>query len=240
MLTLTQIVALANTWGGSGGLDNDSSVDFSSMTAAAVVPVNWAIRTISKQIKQLDPKIALTLTADLDTYALRGGAFSRKVIRPYRVYINGVGLLSASREGFGIWTLSELDRIRRMWRTDSSDVPTAACHYGESLVLHPKPTAAVVAQSNHFVCGTYMAADMAYTSPSANPDLPEELHEAVAYLAVVRSTLPNVTEAEAWQRLNAFNAEWKEAAAEIRKEHERTLAAWGTTSGSHFREEIWT
>lgn len=238
MMTGTQIVAmaLANL---QVDLDYKGVVDLTSFPSALPY-LNWAIRTISIQIKQLDPSIAMTLVLDQDTYQLRNTAqFSRKVLRVYRVIINGNPLLTARGMDYGLWSYDELERKRANWRIDPEGVPVRAVPFGQSLILNPKPSQAVLDAGGNYVMGTYLAADMLSSDGANSPDLPEELHEALAYLIAVRASMPNVTEDEGWKRLQSYSSEWSGMAEALRMENQRLIDSWGTTTATHYDTEIW-
>lgn len=221
--------------------DLDDSYGESPTAQQQVDSVNWAIRTISKHIIQFNPKITFTLTAGTAIYDLRDtNVVSSKVIKPYQVVINGNILWNAGHSEYGLWTLAELERSNPSWRTASNSTPTKAVYYGNGkILLNPPPTAEIVSAGNNYVSGQYLAADMTTGQTASSPDLPVELHESVAYLAAVKSAIPYVTEQEGWQRLQAFNAEWKAVADEVRQENKVALVSWGSTSGYAYDDFIW-
>lgn len=236
-VTLTSILDLRTR---NLAFDLDSAYGESETLQQQVDSVNWAIRAISARIFQYDPKITLTLTAGMADYNLRDTAVvSRKIIRPFSVCINGSMLWDASRNDYGMWTLAELERRNPSWRTDTSSIPTKAVYYGGNrLLLHPTPTADVVSAGNNFISGQYLAANLTTSDGSNSPDIPEELHEAIAYYAAAHSALPNLSENEAWQRVSAYNAEWQSSADTIRRENLRAIQSWGSTAGDYTRDYL--
>jgi hypothetical protein len=213
--------------------DLDEKYLGSATTQQKVDTINKGIRTISKQIFQYDPKIALTLTADQNSYDLRNTAVvAKKVIRPYQVIINKNMLWNAAYNEYGIWTLAELERNSPSWRTDPSATPSKAVYYGnQKLILHPAPTQAIIDAGNNYISGQYLAANLTTSDLSNYADIPEELHEAVCYCAAAFVSLPNLSEQEAWQRVGAYNSEWKTYAEQMRQENMRAIQATGSTSG---------
>ena len=221
--------------------DVDDKYGSSPTTQQKVDSVNMAIRTMSKRIFQYDPMITFTLTAEQASYNIRDTAVvQRKIIRPYSVIINGNPLYNAANQEWGVWSLAELERIAPKWRTDTSGTPSKAVYYGNNkLVLHPKPTAQVVSDGNNYISGQYLAKNMTTSELAGEPDIPEELHEALAYLAAYYSALSHTSEEEGWHRLAQYNQEWQQFAEEVRRENMRAIQAVGSTSAADTRHFIW-
>lgn len=221
-------------------LDDSTGGGSTPTTAQKLTSVNAAIRQIAIHVQQYDPAIPLTLTADQDTYNLRSlSVVTKRVVRPYQVIVNGYPLYNAARTERGLWTLQELERVYPGWRSTDAGTPARAVQIANSkLILHPKPNSTVVSAGENYVSGTYIPPNYSDSDLATEPDLPEELHEAVAYLAAVKSALPFVSEAEGWQRLTAFNGEWAAAADEVRRDNVRLLQSWGSTSGYAWRDSV--
>ena len=153
--------------------------------AQQLLSLNWALRNIGARLNQYDPKITFTLVADQAEYDLRDTAtpvVSRKVVKPFVVYVGGNPLYQVDGS-LGVWSLEQLSRHRTTYLTGSSGTPTVAAFYNQTkLWLDPKPSAV---GSNNFISGTYMPADMAQDDDE--PDIPEELHEALAYYEIGRA-----------------------------------------------------
>lgn len=182
----------------------------------ALDSVNEAIRVISKRIFQFDPLITMTVVDGTPTYDLGSASFSRKILCPFRVYINKTPLrgYETSRETYGLWTWEQFEFRNPDFLRASSGTPTIGVYYNETIRLYQTPSATTVSNGGNYVAGQYMAANVLIGGVSAAPDIPEELHEAIAYLAASRSALPQATEQEAWQRLTAYRATWMEAVNE--------------------------
>lgn len=224
-MTLQQLIDLKISF---QQLDLDDRDGTAPTTAQQVASVNWAIRAISRLIFQYDPSIAFTPIADQDGYDLRGTAFSRKILRPYLVVINGNPLRTANGDDYGFWTLTEFEKIAPGWRTLTSGIPFRAAYQGTRLWLNPKPTADVVTAAGCYVAGQYMAADMTVSDLALSPDIPEELHECLAFFAAAKASLPFLTEQEAWQRAQAINAEWQDLVGQVRRENIGQIQNFGT------------
>ena len=207
--------------------DLDSEYGTSETEQQKIDSVNWAIRTVATRLVLIDNNITLNLVADQQDYNITSTSPTTtcelsdgsevRVIRPFYVLINGT-YLRAPTGRKGLWTMQELDEFWTAWRTQAAGSPTAAVSYRgrEWLRLVPKPSAAVVAAGNNFIVGQYTPRLMDDTELEEHLPIHGEVHEAVAYLAAFRSALPQVSEAEGWQRLRAYNAEWLEVIDAIR------------------------
>lgn len=197
--------------------------------------INHALRITSRKLHLFDPMVTLTLTAEQAAYDIRDlDVVSKRVVKPLRVIINGNQLFAANHVVYGLWSFDELERLRQSWRTDTSATPTKAAWSGSGtskIYLHPKPNSTVVADANNYIAGFILAPDLA--ADDDVPQIPEELHEMVAYLAAFHGSLPNASEQEGWQRLSAYKSEWTSMVEEIGRESERTatgtmsLEGWG-------------
>lgn len=191
--------------------------------------INFGIRTVSRFIKQFDPSMIVTLPDTTGQYDLRM-VCSRKCIEARAVYVNGNPIYNASGKRAGMWTMDEVERFfSPTWRTDTGGISRAAFQLDHLLYLVPAPTAAVTSVR---LAGTYLAANMFLTIDDGNePDLPEELHEAVVRIAAAYAADPFCTEQEGLARLQRFQASAMEDMKDIRRRNERLMQSWGSTSG---------
>jgi hypothetical protein len=169
--------------------------------------VNYGIRCVSVGARcNYDHKIVLTLAADTHVFDCRDittPVVGKKVLEPRRVTINGKFLRNPNGE-YGMWTMPELENDCPSYQTYTSSKPSRAVWLpGNKLLLSRPPNAATVTDGNNFISGWHVAADIA-ASDSAQPDLPEELHEAVVDCAAIYAATPSASEAEGWQRLVAY------------------------------------
>ena len=204
--------------------------------AQIVAQLNWAQRTIAKRIEPFDPKITLTLVQNQDTYNLRDittPVVSKKVFRVQRVMINGGFLLTRDLRDYGLWSLDELQTYASTWITDSADTPTKAVQDGTQLILHPKPSSTF---SNNYISGYYLPADLLDPGTSDNtPDLPEEVHEAMALLTAVYASDPVVSEAEGLARLQRYSGRAAEAIEQVALDLQDSRSPFEGTLDSYFR-----
>ena len=234
-MTGTQILNLMNYFG--DGIPNYAGQSLTS--DQALLQINWALRTISKRLKQWDGLIVWTLTAGTRSYLYRNtSVFSRKIVNPLYVVINDQPLLDANNKRAGLWTMAEADRIIPGWRNVSNGKPYACVMSGsEKLTLVYPPDQATVDAGASYVAGTYLAADLAALSET--PDIPAELHECIAYLAAVRAG-GVLAEGEVWNRMARMNDEWPALVDEHARLNSNAIMEWGTTSGTNIPDYFWT
>lgn len=218
--------------------DNDIADNLgANPTDAQLVPyVNWAIRSIARKIKQINVYIPITLTANQSTYNLNAGVgisttVASQVTRLHRVFINNNVINKPNGQTPGMWSYNEIERWNPSYRSQPSGQPIAAAQFGNNLLLYPAPSSAVASGSGNYVVAEYLPAEMSASNLSVSPDLPNELHEAVAYLAAIRIQAPNITEAESYQRLNLYQSFIGDAIAEVKKQNEATIQDFGSTFG---------
>jgi hypothetical protein len=198
-----------------------------------VAQLNYGVRSVSRFIKQFDPSITMTPVADQNYLDLRDvdtPAVSKKVIEARFVVINGTVLRRPDRSR-GLYKYQEAERYFSNWRAESSGTPRGAWQIGDKLYFNCPVSSTVVSTASNYIGGKYLAADMVYGADVA-PDIPEELHEAVAYCGAIFASLPTVGETTAMNRVMAYRAEWQEAAKEIRRRNMKYANDFGVTPGS--------
>lgn len=198
--------------------------------------INMAYQILARRLKIYDPKVTLTLYADDDVIDLRvttgstNNKVSKRVWKAEYVIIGGNPLLDASGKEYGLWSMDELERECPGWRTASSGTPSIAAYYTSTKIrLYPKPSAA---GSNNFVSGLVIPADL--SADADVPDIPEEIHEVIAFLAAVFASSPMASENEAWARLQKYEGGfWMRLVDEIAQQNENLLQTWGSTYDVH-------
>ena len=209
-----------------------------SPTAAELVAqINWGIRVFARRWHLLDNRITFTISNPIAS--TNGAKFnirdtttpvvSKRVVLPYVVYIGGQPLYDWNGNP-GLWSISQLDQRVSGWQTESSNTPYRAAYLGNGkLLLSPPPA---TAGSNNFIAGTYLPADLTNgTDDAASPDLPDELHEALAYFVAQHVALPTATEQEQWEKLKVYNQEWMSLVTEIATENRNAIEGPWTDSG---------
>lgn len=231
-LTLTTLIAkqaefLVN--------DLDNSAGEAPTTQQSTDQVNWALRTISRELYLFDSRITFTPTASTPIQLLRGsGVAGKRIVQPYMVTINGSPLMRCDGRNYGLWSMPELWDLNPKWQTGADGTPTLAVYKGNNeLILYAPPTAAVVSAAQNYIAGQILAPDLSSSSPGTSdvPAIPEECHEAIAYLAAVLAAMPVATEGEQWKRLQEFNASWVATIDEIARENRDAMQSWGSTAG---------
>lgn len=228
-MTLATIRAMVTNFTTDFHLDN--YVAASPSSAELTAQVNWAIRLFSKRtFCNFDPEITFTLTASTSLYDCRDvsapAVVSRKILLPLFVTINGAVLRSPSGRFGGLWSFSQLTRSNPGFQTEDSGTPTRAIWLpNNKMLLSVPPDADVVTAGENYIAGAYLAADMADGADDANsPDVPEEYHEVLAYMASVKAGSPRATEAEAWNSIANYDQEaWREIREMANDNHNRLM-----------------
>jgi len=239
-MTLSTIRTLVTDFGAM--LDNYRG---DSPTAAELTAqINWGIRIFARKLHLFDNRITFTISNPIAS--TNGAKFnirdtttpvvSKRVLKPYVVYIGGQPLNDWNGRP-GLWSISQLDQDNSGWQTESSNTPRKACYLGNGkLLLSPPPSAA---GSNNFIAGTYLPTDLINSTDDANsPDLPDELHEALAYFVAQHVALPTTTEEEQWLKLKTYNGEWMELVSEIASENMNAIEGPWTDSGWGYGKTI--
>lgn len=171
--------------------------------------INHAIREVGRRLYLYDARITLTLSSPIAStnsaqFDLRDTAntVSRKVLEPHVVWIGGYPLKDYEDKP-GLLSLSQLNTMRPKWPTESSSTTNRAVYLGHGvLLLSPPPSSA---GSNNFISGTYLPADMTHGSDDGNePDIPEELHEYLAWFAAADAAEPASTTPEQLSIINRY------------------------------------
>jgi hypothetical protein len=201
--------------------------------------INWAYKIIARKCC-LAAKTPITLVNNQNTYNLRDTVtpvVGVAIIRPVLVWINANGtstaLYDANQRDFGLWTIDELTRMYPSWINDGQNPPTKAVFLNfDTLLLHPTPDATTAGNSGHFVFGQYMPADL--VSDSDVPALPEEIHEAIGWLAAQLATTPTASDDQAWARIAKYSEFWTQIIQEVADANERNFQAFGASHGYYF------
>lgn len=244
-MTLSTIRTLVTDF----GIYLDNYRGDSPTAAELTAQTNWGIRVFARKLNLFDPRIAFTLNPVTssnsakfyirDTVGLAAGPYTattpatpvvaKRVIKPYGVYISGKPLYDWNGN-VGLWSLSQLENDVPSWRTENAGTATKAVYVGNGMLLLSAPPSAV--GSNNFISGTYIPTDLINSTDDANsPDLPDELHEALAYFVAQHAGMPTATEQEQWSKLAAYKGEWMDLVNEIAMENRNAIEGPWTDTG---------
>lgn len=214
--------------------DLDSFQGESESEADAIQCLNYALRRIARKIHLVDNNITLNTVTNQQDYDLEDtatpvcqlGATAVEVVRPYYVVINGTTLCGPTYRR-GVWTMEQMDVFRPAWRDEAAGIPNAAAivRGGQYLRLLPKPSASVTSAR---ISGQYIPKALTTSDDAVQLPLPKICHEPLVYLSSVFSAIPNVSEAEGWQRLKAFNEAWMKDIEMLERENLARAAYTGS------------
>ena len=191
--------------------------------------VNFAMRLMSREMHLVNPKVQLRLKANQSIVNYQDtDQVEQTVVRPYHVTIDGNKLWNARRDSYGLWTYGQFVQEHPTWESASSGTPTIAATFGSrQFILFEPASAAIAAQTDHYIAGQVLCNRLTGVRPYDDParqGFPDEFHEGIAYLASVFAARPNVTEQEGLQRLAMFNAEWEAYCKAARNENRRLFS----------------
>ncbi|HMS54214.1 MAG TPA: hypothetical protein PKA27_02340 [Fimbriimonadaceae bacterium] len=195
--------------------------------------LNWAIETVSVEIRQVDQAVPFTLVAGQASYPLiKGSNLTKTVLEPHLVVINGNPLRTASGRDYGLWAMSELNYFRPTWRTSENATPSAAAGQGGNvLILDPPPTADVVSAGESYIAGIVKAEGL--TALTETPDLPADTHMALAAYTAIRIAKPAAASVEAASILQGLAPDAAQAVARAKDRNDLALSETGDTFGAY-------
>ncbi len=205
-----------------------------SPTDAQIIPyINWAIRSIARKTKQIKAYIPINLIANQNTYSLNGGGIAStsqvsQITKVHRVFIDNSVMNKPDGRTPGVWAYNEIERYDPNYRAATSGQPIAAAQLANNLILYPAPTLGITSGTN-FMVAEYLPPDLTISDLNNSPDLPVELHEAVAYLAAIRISTPQITEQESYQRLATYQGYLNETIEAVKKQNEASIWDTGST-----------
>lgn len=213
-------------------MDLDNFAGESPSSSDTRAQLNAALRWVSRYIHLFNPKVTLTLTAGTQIYNIQDVTtpiVSHRCIRPLTCMINGARLYGEDRRSYGMWNYGAFIQAFPTWETVDDAAPFVALLYQEGkLILHPTPVAATVSAGNNFLASYVLAADLSASGDV--PDIPVDCHEAIACLAAVWASDPQIAEDEALQRVGRYNARAYEALQDTRNTNKNVTALFGNPS----------
>lgn len=203
--------------------------------------INQAQRIIGRKLFLMG-ETPLTLTAGTSTYNLRDNAtpiVGVRIVRPEIVYINNVPLLDASGMHYGMWSYDELLNSTQNWKTTSQSVPDKAIFLSTgNLILHPTPNSTAAGYTNT-VFGQYLPNDLVNNNDVPDMGIPEEIHEAIAYLASRIAISPTISGDEAWKKLQDYDTYWTQIIESTAQQNQATMQTWGSTDDGDINDLMW-
>lgn len=170
--------------------------------------INHAIREVGRRLYLYDARITLDLSSPITNtnsaqFDMRDtDVVSRKVIEPHVVWISEYALRDYEGKP-GMLALNQLNTLRPKWPTESSGTTSYAVNLGNGRLLLSPPPAGT--ETNCFISGTYMPADMVHGEDDAEePDIPEELHEYLAWFAAADAAEPTTTTPDQISIINRY------------------------------------
>jgi hypothetical protein len=146
--------------------------------------LNRAQERVAKRIYWYDPNITVTLTANIGAYNKSGAAFSSRILRLMRAWVNGTEI--------AVRPFQHFEQEWPDWRTSATPAtPQVVTAYGSTILYHVPPDAACVAAAGNKAAALALPAAMvAAAANTTECALPIEAHEAVVFLAAVLAAHP--------------------------------------------------
>jgi hypothetical protein len=183
------------------GYDLDVFFSGSGTDAEVVTVLNDSLREIASMVG-IYSDVNLTTTAGTNVYAFENSAFSRTPIRIDAVYVDGNPLIDETGR-IGIYPYGVFNNVYRDWRSATQGTISRASVLNDSLILYltPNATKTLVVSCQHYP----LPLDAA--TGSASPELPLDLHAALAAEAAYRIAMPTAIEAQQINRLALMRAD---------------------------------
>ena len=220
MTTQELIDLLKSTSGNLLSYDLDSYFGETPSEAQIVTLLNQAKNIIGEYLFIVNPSITFTPTANSFQQNIQDTTtpvVSSKVLKPLRVVVNGITL--RGMDGYGVMSYGDFENSYPSFRLASSGQPTIAVQLGNGkLGLYMKPDQSY---SNSYIVGQVLPADLSASSLSAEPDMPADLHIAIAYLAAVIAAEPTAAVQEQFMRLDRYSKHYRDRIERARADNVR-------------------
>ena len=207
--------------------------------ADSIEQVNWAMRTMARKLFLFDANITLTLVdtqAEYDLNDRTTPVVSVRCIKPITVYIDQLPLKNQKGER-GVWDWFSFEEAHPSYLSvDDAQPYLAVAMPNNKLRMYPAPDATAAALTNT-IAGQYIPDNLTASDLSNQLPLPEEVHEALCFMAAEKTAMPMQSEAEGWRRLAAFRQEWMTTIEEIEKQNRRAIMPRRPKRGP--RKQIW-
>jgi hypothetical protein len=192
------------------GYDLDVFFSGGGTDAEVVSVLNDSLREIGAMVG-LYGDVNLTTTAGTMVYAFENSAFSRVPIKVDAVYVDGVPLTDQTGR-IGVYPYNLFNTVYRDWRTAAQGAISRAAVLNDSLIFYltPNATKTLVVSCQHFP----LPLDVA--TGGVSPELPLDLHAALAAETAYRIAMPTAIETQQVNRLMMMRADANTAISRAR------------------------
>lgn len=173
-------------------LDSYLGADASDDDILAVL--NETTQDVGRFMALRDPKVSFTPIEGENIYSVESPAFGRRLSTVSYVIVNNLELMSYAGTPGGVWNIDEAEDYYPQWRTATNGVPGFVAFDGERLIFSCPFSAASVTAGNCWVSGEVMPRLMSGDLDQVSPDLPFDVHSALADLTIVSLTSGTCTE----------------------------------------------
>ncbi len=172
--------------------------------------LNRAQARVAKRIYWYDPNITVTFTANVGAYNKTGAAFSSRILRLTRAWVNDTEI--------AVRPFQHFEREWPDWRTSATPAtPQVVTTYGSTILYHVPPDAACVAAAGNKAAALALPADMvAAAADTTECALPFEAHEAVVFLAAVLASDPASSDDVAFRLMSSYSQDAGDAIEALR------------------------
>ena len=183
------------------GYDLDAYFSSGGTDAEIVQVLNESLREIGAMIG-IYSDVTLTTTAGTMVYSFDSSAFSRRPIKIDAVYVANVPLMDQTGR-IGIYPYELFNTVFRDWRTAAQGTISRASVVNDSLVLYLTPAST---QTLTISC-QHLALPLDAATGSAVPEIPVDLHDALAKETAYQVAMPTAIESQQMARLAAMRAD---------------------------------
>jgi hypothetical protein len=164
--------------------------------------LNWGLRQVGLSIYLYQDVPFTIVTSERSLRLDDTTKFTKPMLTIDTVVLNGVTLRDSTRR-HGIWNVDKFNRWYPSAATASNGTPEAAVIVGNSLVFN----CPVSDNWSGIAMGRALPQKLVSPGHETPTDIPEHLHECIAYFAAIKWAMPNATIDEQYQRLQMYSSE---------------------------------
>lgn len=176
------------------GYQLDSYLGSDASDADILAVLNETTQDVGRFLALRDPKISFTPIVGENIYLVDSPAFGRRLSTVSYVIVNNLELMTYGGGNGGVWNIDEAEDYYPQWRTATNGVPGFVAFDGERLIFSCPFSAASVTAGNCWVSGEVMPRIMEGDLDQVSPDLPFDVHSALADLTIVALSQGTCTE----------------------------------------------